>query len=349
MEKATNISKKRYGPSFYFIRDYYNVNDLSKQQKKAIIDMGFKAFLSLVVDTIPTRLARGLVSNYDCERDELNAGNQIIKVTTITVKDVLGVPLGKIIVNKKNKPRTESSDTLNTWKEQYHGKSRIKVKDVLDQMKKKGENGYYLFKLNWLVVYNTVLGWTTKSTTVNQRFLNSIRKEVDIPNINWCEYLITCLKRTKKEWNVEEPFNDYEKDDNGQDGCEHDVDDDDGHQDVDEDEESITEGANNEELINRKKKWDEIVNVISTLATREKNIVESDHVQQECQLDDVTSTFVQVMVQVCDHVEISRSLSKAVNPESENDNSNVDFAAKIETVITTVSFLQLGSIEKANQ
>ncbi|KAL8245061.1 hypothetical protein R6Q59_011319 [Mikania micrantha] len=160
--------------------------------------MGFKPFLSIAVDTIPTRLAHWLVSNYDCERNELNAGNHIIKVTSVTVKDVLGVPLGKITVNEKNKPRIGSSDTLKTWEEQYDGKSRITVKDVLDQIKK-GDNGDYLFKLNWLVVYNTVLGWTTKSTTVNQRFLNSITSESDISKINWSDYLITCLKRTKQE------------------------------------------------------------------------------------------------------------------------------------------------------
>ncbi|KAL8209171.1 hypothetical protein R6Q57_008583 [Mikania cordata] len=118
------------------MRAFALVNSLSEQQKKAIIDMGFKPFLSLAVDTIPTRLAHWLVSNYDYERDELNAGNHIIKVTTITVKDVLGVPFGKITVNEKNKPRIGSSDTLKTWKEQYHGKSRITVKYVLDQMKK---------------------------------------------------------------------------------------------------------------------------------------------------------------------------------------------------------------------
>ncbi|KAD4982872.1 hypothetical protein E3N88_19543 [Mikania micrantha] len=36
-----------------------SVTGLSKQQKKAIIDMGFKPFLSIVVDTIPTRLKDG--------------------------------------------------------------------------------------------------------------------------------------------------------------------------------------------------------------------------------------------------------------------------------------------------
>ncbi|KAL8250599.1 hypothetical protein R6Q59_034292 [Mikania micrantha] len=118
-------------------------------------------------DTIPTRFAQWLVSNYDCDRNELNAGHHYIQVTSQTVKDVLGIPIGRLPVNEKNKPTIGSSDTLRLWKSQYPGKSRITVKDVLEQMKK-SEEGNWIFKLNWLVVYNTKLGWTTKSTTTYQ-------------------------------------------------------------------------------------------------------------------------------------------------------------------------------------
>ncbi|MFS7909953.1 hypothetical protein Hanom_Chr02g00100651 [Helianthus anomalus] len=31
--------------------------------------------------------------------------------------------------------------------------------------------------------------------------------EGDIPNMDWCSYVITCLKRTKEEWNGTEPYN----------------------------------------------------------------------------------------------------------------------------------------------
>ncbi|KAL8249111.1 hypothetical protein R6Q59_005979 [Mikania micrantha] len=144
-----------------------SVTGLFKQQINAIQSMGFRPFLSLDIDTIPTRFAQWLVSNYDCDRNELNAGHHYIQVTSQTVKDVLGIPLGRLPVNEKNKPRMGSSDTLRLWKFQYPGKSRITVKDVLEQMKK-SEEGNWIFKLNWLVVYNTVLGWTTKSTTVNK-------------------------------------------------------------------------------------------------------------------------------------------------------------------------------------
>ncbi|KAD4384553.1 hypothetical protein E3N88_24721 [Mikania micrantha] len=116
-----------------------SVTGLSKQQINAIKSMGFRPFLSLDIDTIPTRFAQWLVSNYDCDRNKLNAGHHNIQVTSQTVKDVLGIPLGRLPVNEKNKPRMGSLDTLRLWKSQYPGKSRITVKDVIEQMKKSEE------------------------------------------------------------------------------------------------------------------------------------------------------------------------------------------------------------------
>ncbi|KAD0072708.1 hypothetical protein E3N88_44818 [Mikania micrantha] len=82
-----------------------SVTGLSKQQRKAIKSMGFKPFLSLDIDTIPTRFVQWLVSNYDCGRNELNAVHHYIHVTSQTVKDVLGVPLSRLPINEKNKHR----------------------------------------------------------------------------------------------------------------------------------------------------------------------------------------------------------------------------------------------------
>ncbi|KAL8215731.1 hypothetical protein R6Q57_022568 [Mikania cordata] len=117
-----------------------SVSGLSKQQRKAITSMRFKLFLSLDVETATTRLAQWLLSNYDSDSNKLNACNHIIKITPTTIKDVLGIPLGRLHVNLKNKPRLGSSNTLNVWKGQYQNKSRITVKDVLDQIKS-NENG----------------------------------------------------------------------------------------------------------------------------------------------------------------------------------------------------------------
>ncbi|MFS7956016.1 hypothetical protein Hanom_Chr07g00649611 [Helianthus anomalus] len=63
-----------------------------------------------------------------------------------------------------------------------------------------------IFKLNFLILYNSLLGETTKSSIVNKRFLKAITDDSTIRNLNWCNYMITCLKRTKEEWNGVKPY-----------------------------------------------------------------------------------------------------------------------------------------------
>ncbi|KAL8197663.1 hypothetical protein R6Q57_024311 [Mikania cordata] len=113
---------------------------MSKQQRKTVKSMGFKLFLSLDIETIPSRFAQWLASNYDGDMNELNEGTHFIHITSHTVKDVLGIPLGRLTVNEKNKPRMSSSNTLRIWKCQYPKKSRITVKDVIEEITK-FENG----------------------------------------------------------------------------------------------------------------------------------------------------------------------------------------------------------------
>ncbi|KAD3067805.1 hypothetical protein E3N88_35685 [Mikania micrantha] len=64
--------------------------------------------------------------------------------------------------------------------------------------------------------------------------------------------------------------------------------------------EKSSEVANNEEMTNMKKKWDDTINVISTLAS--VGNLGSNHIPQEYHLDDVTPTFLQEMVQACEQV-----------------------------------------------
>lgn len=64
-----------------------------------------------------------------------------------------------------------------------------------------------IFKLNFLVVYMTIMGETTKGGMVNMKFLKSTTRIADVPNMDWCGYVITLLKRTKMLWKTTEHYN----------------------------------------------------------------------------------------------------------------------------------------------
>ncbi|MFS7909972.1 hypothetical protein Hanom_Chr02g00100831 [Helianthus anomalus] len=177
---------------------------LTDAQISDITDMGFESLKSFSIPNVPRRLGYWLLLNYDYKRNELNVGNRIIKVTPSKVHDVFGVPMGKITVSEKRK--VSKKDAIREeWRKQFiHEK--ISFEHVIEKLKSYRKGGT-LFKLNFLVIFSSIIGECTKNLTVNHKFLASIMNEGDISNMDWCSYIITCLKRTKEEWNGTEPYN----------------------------------------------------------------------------------------------------------------------------------------------
>ncbi|XP_022004468.2 uncharacterized protein LOC110902032 [Helianthus annuus] len=166
--------------------------------------MGFESMKCFNIRNIPAGLGYWLLLNYDHKTNELNVGNRKIEITPSKVHDVLGVPKGEISVYEK--PKLTKRDAIREqWKSQFIT-ACITIKHVTEKLKSYRRGGI-LFKLNFLVVFNSIMGETTKSATINQKFLGSINNEADIPNMDWCSYIIACLKRTKEGWSGIEPYN----------------------------------------------------------------------------------------------------------------------------------------------
>ncbi|KAJ0785309.1 hypothetical protein HanOQP8_Chr02g0041661 [Helianthus annuus] len=164
---------------------------LADAQISDIRDMGFESLKSFSIPDIPRRLEYGLLVNYDHKRNELNVGNRIIKVTPSKVHDVFGVPMGKITVSEKR--RLSKKDAIREeWRKQFIWE-KISFEHVIEKLKSYRKAGT-LFKLNFLVVFNSIIGECTKNLAVYHKFLASIMNEGDISNMDWCSYVITCLK-----------------------------------------------------------------------------------------------------------------------------------------------------------
>ncbi|KAJ0693220.1 putative phospholipase [Helianthus annuus] len=179
------------------------LNGLSAAQKADLKDMGFASLTAFNIHKIPVGLGRWLLVNYSHETNELNVGSHVIKVTTSKVHDVFGVPMGDIPVYEHKRKRM--TDVFREeWKNQFFQTS-VTINDVIQKLKLRRQGGK-LFKLNFLVLFNSIMGETTKRATVNPKFLASIRDEGDICKMDWCSYMITCLNRTKEGWNGKEPY-----------------------------------------------------------------------------------------------------------------------------------------------
>ena len=159
------------------------VKALTIAQRLCVEEMGFASMLNLRVSQTPTALGYWLLMNYNSHLNELNIGSCVFKITPQKVHEVLGIPMGKIPVLGKNRPRLGEDVTTDLFKNQFPKGARISVKHVKDKLvADKGAGD--LFKINFLVLVNTCIGSVTKSTTVNQRFIAAIDQTSDIPNMD---------------------------------------------------------------------------------------------------------------------------------------------------------------------
>ncbi|PWA99587.1 phospholipase-like protein [Artemisia annua] len=174
------------------------IPNLSPKQREDVIDMGFGAVLGFKIKDVPTRLSYWLLDNFDEDTCVLNVNGKAISITRETVKDVLGLPMGSVCVEARDEADFRHPLVIE-WKRQFGKKHRYYHGPVEQEMYRQQAGGW-LFKLNFLVLYFTSIGESNKNATVNLKFLQCIDDEYDIPNFDWCSYIVECLVRAKKSW-----------------------------------------------------------------------------------------------------------------------------------------------------
>jgi len=176
------------------------LSKLTKEQKKVVTEMGFGKSMCLSIYTIPTCLGYWLLKNYDHTTDMFNDGKCKFKVTDSLINEVLGIPIGRKTVDYKLKPNA-IDPVVAEWRSQYgeNLSKKLYIREFFDSMLLQTDCGR-IWKLNFLVSYMTAIAEAMLSNTVNQRFLRSITKKEDVSKLNWCEYIISCLRRTKITW-----------------------------------------------------------------------------------------------------------------------------------------------------
>ena len=105
------------------------------------------------------------------------------------------------------RPR-DSDEVVNEWRSQFElKKQRYEPKWFVSTYLRNKRDIGRMFKLNFLVVFFTLMGETIKNNNVNQRFLTSVSDSSMIPNFNWCNYIVRLLKRTRSSWNETLEYN----------------------------------------------------------------------------------------------------------------------------------------------
>ncbi|KAL8231402.1 hypothetical protein R6Q57_001180 [Mikania cordata] len=114
--------------------------------------------------------------------------------------------MGKLQLEEKKKPSL-SDPVVVEFRQQFQGLNGIAtIKTIIDLVKCSGDSGR-LFKINFLVVFNTIMAQMSQGSTANMSFLTSFKQGADFKSFDWCSYIITCLNRTKDKWNGKQHYN----------------------------------------------------------------------------------------------------------------------------------------------
>ena len=180
------------------LKDY--IEGLSKEQRNVVREIGFEGILKFKLHSVPRKFGYWLVKNFDAENDEINTGDEKIKITAEFIQKVLQIPNGKTEIEEKLRPK-DTDLIIKFWRGQFSKDilKRMYAHNLISYLKSRNELGR-LFKLNFLVIFFTIMAEAMQSSNVNQRFLPSMKSDKKTQNFNWCEYMLTVLKRTRRQW-----------------------------------------------------------------------------------------------------------------------------------------------------
>ena len=183
---------------------FYLVSNMSPEQRNLVSKMGFSSLIGMKVSVIPSRLGFKAVDCFNEDSMSLILKCGKIEIKRETVNAIMGFPLGEKKINCIKRIQT-SNPTIISWRNQFHRyknskETNIRVTEVVQTILDNG-NTDRLFLLNFFVVLSSCL-CLPGSGVACQKILSFIPDfDDDIIKLDWCSYLLDCLKDSKKKWN----------------------------------------------------------------------------------------------------------------------------------------------------
>nr|KAJ0189792.1 hypothetical protein LSAT_V11C800443450 [Lactuca sativa] len=149
---------------------------MSKEQKESVRSMGFGALLKMKITDIPLKLGFYVLQKFDSERMVIDIEGKELKVTTESVHDI-----------------------YDEWKQQFKKDSIIRLSAIKNVIVSTTQADFN-FKLNFLVLFVNTFCESISMGRCNLVPLSYISRKTDISNIDWCNYVLDCLIRTKNSY-----------------------------------------------------------------------------------------------------------------------------------------------------
>ncbi|GKB96871.1 hypothetical protein Tco_0983008 [Tanacetum coccineum] len=176
---------------------YNSISTLKPNQKACLEQIGFGNFVEFKVDGIPSKLGLYVVDKFDAKKMQLKLAEGSLKITKNLISEMLGIRNEGIDIMAEEGKRNEEMGS--SWMKQYGNKKDITPGDIRLRIYK-SNNADMNFKLNFIVLFTSVMGQIKTKGFYDLKILDYLSPDTDMANINWCEYVLRCLKSCKEEW-----------------------------------------------------------------------------------------------------------------------------------------------------
>ncbi|GJR11193.1 hypothetical protein Tco_0793845 [Tanacetum coccineum] len=129
---------------------------------------------------------------------ELRLQKGSIKATRQKVHDILGILMGNTKL-QDFKERDANDPFIDEWEEQY-SHLRKPTRPAIAMQISGTHEADFIFKMNFITLFRSTMGTLENSGRVPTKLLKCIKEEDDIVEIDWCDYIMDCLRTSKLNW-----------------------------------------------------------------------------------------------------------------------------------------------------
>nr|GEZ02940.1 hypothetical protein [Tanacetum cinerariifolium] len=174
-------------------------SDEKEDIKKLKKEMGFERFIHFLIVLLPSTLAYQVIENFYAPSMELRLQNGSIKARRQKVHDMIDIPMGSRKLEDLKK-RTSKDTFITKWEEQFRHLKKLTSLAIATQISST-EDADFMFKMNFITLFGSTMGTLENVGRVPTKLIKSITEDVDISDIDWCRYILDCLKTSKNNWN----------------------------------------------------------------------------------------------------------------------------------------------------
>ncbi|GKD42897.1 hypothetical protein Tco_1267542, partial [Tanacetum coccineum] len=189
----TYIFQTRNSPRAFFNA----ISKLSPIQKSCLEQLGFGKLLHFKVEGIPSKLGFYVVNNFDETTMEIKLENASLLITMESIADMIGISNEGVDIFAEHV--VKDAQMIKNWEDQFGGIKNINANHV-KRMIRNSRVADMNFKLNFIVLFTSVMGCVKTKGICDLSVLNHIRMDTDLAKVNWCSYCWRCLKKCKDGW-----------------------------------------------------------------------------------------------------------------------------------------------------